>query len=619
MLSRLRAPGRWVLAPIVLLMAARLLLWVVLTESPSPMDEIQHVGYVDTLASELRPPVIGVDPVPDDMARLAKDSPTFAMRSRPVTADPTEPGWGPVGANYEGGQTPLGYAPFVPVWWVVDGADPAVGLLVTRLVAAVLALLPLPLLVAAGRRLFPGRDEVGLLAAAVYATFPATVTSTPIAAGEALLPAAAVVALVAVATVWDRRGDVRSAVHTGLAAAGVLLVKPAALGAVLVMLAVAFGLAVARTRGWRPLAAWTGVGAAATAVPLLPWFVWNWLAYGALSGAEENDALIGGAQFDVPFGWEAIRLHTRTALEGVFGIQRADAPWDPYELVVLAVLLAAVVGGATVAWRRGQRREAVTVPLLGVLLPAAFVGMLAIIFVVFDARSSVVGRHLLVAVPAASLAIAGGAVLALGRRWAVVALAVVGAVVLLPREAALTEAFVDRFYLDGAPADAGLVVQRDRATHVAPADTVRARADCPVRHVDVVLDQAEPFPVRTDAGTVLAPRVHDSVLRPTWARYAVDAPDGVVRLDPVGPTPELPTTAGGAPAVRAWCDGADPTATTFEAMHGPGHPVAIPHDVVEAATWTTRWALPGLLLAVAAATALGPGQLGSTSRRNLPV
>lgn len=622
MLSSLRPHARGVLLAIVAIAALRLLFWVVLTESPSPMDEIQHVGYVDTLATHGRPPVIGGDPVPDGMAALAKDSPTFAMRSRPVTDDPTEPGWGPVGANYEGGQTPLGYAPFVSLWWLVRSADPAIALFATRLLAAVLALLPIPLLVMAGRRLFPGRDDIGLLAAAVYVAFPATATSTPIAAGEAVLPAASIVALIAVSTVWDREADTRSALWTGLAAAGLLLVKPASLGAVLVLLAVAFGLAVTRATGWRPLARWTAVGAAATVAPLVPWGVWNWLAYGALSGAEANDALIGGAQFDVPFGWEAIRLHTRTALEGIFGIQRADAAWDPYELTVLAVLLATSVAGAIVAWRRGRRRDAVTVPLLALLLPGAFVGMLAIIFVVFDARSSVVGRHLLVAVPAVALAIAAGAVLALGRRWAVVVLAVVAAVVLLPREAELTERFVDRFYLDGAAQDAGLAVQRDRATRLGEVGEVEATADCPVRYVDVVLDTAEPFPVRTSAGTRLEPTVMTSVLRPTWARYAVDAGDGRVDLDVLGDTGEaVPVTASGDAAVRLWCDVDDPTDTTFAAMHDPGRPVSMSHDALEAVTWSLRWLLPALLLLVAAATALRPGrgQPDSRSRRNLPV
>ena len=588
----------WALVVLVALGLVRAGSWALLLEVPSPIDEVQHVAYVETLVTELRPPVIGHDVIPPSMARLAKQSPTFAMRARPVSDDPTEPGWGPVGQSYEGGQTPLGYAPFVPVWAVARHLSPALGLALMRLVAVLLAVLPILLLVRAGRRLFPDRPAVGHLAAAVYLAVPAAWAHTAIPAGDVLVPTVGVLALLAVVSVEDRAADRRSALHVGLAAAGMLLVKPTTLGMVpLVLLA---GLAVAaRHLGARRWWAWTGVAAVASIVPLLPWLAWNLVAYGSPSGAEANDAILGGAQFDIPFGGEALRVHTQSALGGLFGVPRADVAWETLNLRWLAVLLVATVAGTAVAVRRGRRDRAWRLPALALALPVTYAGMLVVIFVIFDGRSSVVGRHLLAALPLACLAIAAGAVIAAGRRVGSAALLVVAAVALWPREAQLTERFLATTYFDGAP-QAALVAQDDLAVGVRPVTELAVEVDCPVRYVDVVTDGAEVSGVSIDGGTLAGHTVHQSVVRPAWTRVEVATPRPRVTLQFDTPQPRLPVTASGEAAHRAWCEHADPRAATWAAMHDPLRPVDLPWGLVRTGVWTLRWGAPAAALALAA-------------------
>ncbi len=569
--------------------------WAILLEFPSPIDEIQHVAYIDTLTTEFRPPVIGHDHIPPSMTELAKQSPTFAMRSRPVPTDATHPGWGPVGQSYEGGQTPLGYAPFVPVWAVAQFLSPAWSLFALRLVAVVLAVLPLPLLVAAGRRVFPDRPEVGFLAAAVYLAVPASWVHGAIPAGDVLVPTAGLLALLALTTVVDRGADLRSAAHVGLATSGMLLVKPTTLGVVPLVLVAGLWLAWRRLP-WRRWARWVGVAATATILPLLPWVLWNILAYGSPSAADANDLILGGAQFDVPFGWEALRLHTQTAMEGLFGLARIDRAWDAVNLRWLALLAVVTVGGSAVAWYRGRRGEALILPGLAVTIPAAFAGMLVVIFVIFGGRSSVVGRHLLVALPMGCLAIAAGAVTMLGRRLGTALLLVVAAVGLLPVEAGLVERFLDVTYFEHAPGDAALAEQDDLARAVGPVDDIDVDADCPVRIVDVVTDGPAEFTVRAPDGTVLSPEAHSSILRPSWVRFELPRATPEVELSVVGTAPELPVTRDGSAAVRAWCDSDDPKATTYAAMHDPQRPVAMPWSVVRASIWALRWGLPALAL-----------------------
>lgn len=593
--------NRVLLGVLVVAGLVRVGVWVLVLEVPSPIDEVQHVAYVDSLVNELRPPVTGRDVIPEQMASLAKDSPTFTMRTRPVTEDPRDPGWGANGASYQGGQTPLGYAPYVPVWAVAQHLPPVWGLFSLRVVAALVAVLPLPLLVLAGRRLFPDRPAIGWAAAVTYLALPSVWGHSAIPAGDALVPTAGLLALLALTTVGSRQADRRSAILVGLATSGLLLVKPTTLGVAPLVALVGAGMALARLP-WRRWLGWAGTAATAAFVPLVPWFVWNWLAYGALSGSEANDAILGDWQFDVPFGWEALVLHTRSALGGLFGVSRGERPWDPTDLAWLALLLVTTVAGTVVAWRSHRRREALTLPALALTLPFAYLGMLVVIFVVFGGRSSVVGRHLVVAMPMVCLAIAAGAVLAAGRRWGPVLLLVVAASVLLPREALVLERFVDDWYLRDVP-DAVLAVQDDRAITTAAVDAVTVTASCPITHVDLVTDDAPLGVVETPTGALLATVEHDPILPATWVRVELPTPRREITLGLPG-DPTLPVTADGEAAHRLWCV---PTTTSPEAAawaaRRPLHPVPLSWDALRAWVWLLRWGLPAAALAAAAGLA----------------
>lgn len=599
--------SRVLLGVLVVAGLVRVGFWGLVLEVPSPIDEVQHVAYVDTLVNDFRPPVIGHDAIPEQMAALAKDSPTFTMRSRPVTEDPRDPGWGANGASYQGGQTPLGYAPYVPVWAVAQHLPPAWGLFALRVVAALVAVLPLPLLVLAGRRLFPDRPAIGWVAAATYLALPSVWVHAAIPAGDGLVPTAGLLALLALTTVPDRRADRRSAILVGLATSGLLLVKPTTLGVVPLVGLAGAGMALARLP-WRRWFGWAATAAAAAILPLVPWFVWNLLAYGALSGSEANDAILGDWQFDVPFGWEALVLHTRSALGGLFGVSRGERPWDPTDLTWLALLLVATVAGTVAAWRAHRRREALTLPALALTLPFAYLGMLVVIFVVFGGRSSVVGRHLVVAMPMVCLAIAAGAVLAVGRRWGPVLLLVVAATVLLPREALMLERFVDDWYLRDVP-DAVLVLQDDRATTTDTVDAVTVTASCPITHVDLVTDGAPVRVVETPTGALLETVEHDPVLPATWVRVELPAPGREITLDLPG-DPTLPVTTDGEAAHRVWCEPgtASPEAVAWAARR-PLHPVPLSWEALQGWLWLLRWGLPGMALVAAAGLAGSRGRL----------
>lgn len=67
--------GALLLVVLVVLGLLRAGVWAVLLEVPSPIDEIEHVAYVETLVTERQPPVVGHDSLRPGMAELGPRCP----------------------------------------------------------------------------------------------------------------------------------------------------------------------------------------------------------------------------------------------------------------------------------------------------------------------------------------------------------------------------------------------------------------------------------------------------------------------------------------------------------------------------------------------------------------
>lgn len=483
------ARRRLVLAAIIGVALVRSLFWVAVTEVPNPIDEIHHLGYIDSLASGGGIPIVGADHLPRDLLELMRESPTVGSRRLPL--DPGRPEeWGPTGYQYEGVQPPLYYLTMVPAYLAGDRWGVLGSLYAVRLASVLLALITIPLTWALAKRLFPDHPAVWMFSALFLAVLqgfnsnPASVSNDalllPLAAGSVLLFARS-------AASPTRRNAVGCGLLIGLA----MLTKLNAVALVPILAIAVLMLppeSEKRSLWWR-----IGWGSAAVAVAggvASLWFLWNLRAYGTLSGGSAAaERMLSVLQPVYPFNLKGVMAHLGQSQSGFWQFQRFS-PLGPgaYGTIFIAAALVAV-GGAVLLAARGRSDEGRRLGWLASCWPVAFLTMLAIVYLAYT--GTIVGRHTYLALAPIVVLIAGGIVLGFGRMGSIV-LAVVIALALWREQAELRRylrpVFLEHVFVEGVapvweqPLNAGWVLTAG----------VRVRSDCPAAALGLGLREAPP-------------------------------------------------------------------------------------------------------------------------------
>lgn len=604
-----------VLAVIVLVGAVRGLYWVAVLDVWRG-DEQQHHGYVTALAEGEGVPVVGEDLIPDQLAAIAKDSPTngrLSTQTRGVAGDPL---WAAAAQQYEGGQGPLYYALLAPAHRLAAGLTPLDRLFVLRALTLALALAAVPLTWLLARAVLPDRPEAWLAAPALLVTWQSWNAVFSGLTNDALAAPLGLAALVAVAWAWRRGPTLVLAAATGGLFGLALLAKASAV-TVAVPLAVGGVAALVRHRV-RPLRAlgWAGVASVTAAAPVLPWLAWQRRAYGGESAVDRFNAIIGPYIGRQTWGAEALDRYLGDLTRGLFNYEEHRVAFDRYSVVLLAVLAVAAVAGVTAAALRRRGDTAFAVAWLATALPLGFATYVAVVHLVLDGYGTVVGRYVAPAVAAAAVVLAAGAVLALGRRGGLAAVAVVAAVS-LTLEIDLDREYVETIYLRGLPVEgAAPAIVQDRGAGFTPAATVAVAAPCPATAVGFAFRGATPdtVEVRTREATVRSGRFADEpLLGDIWmAYYAVDPPAEAFEVAITAPSlvvaagdlnPRLtPATGVRDPVARVYCADDDPRGARFAQTHGPQHP-DLPLGFVEG--WPLAWAVAGWAAVVLALLSAG--------------
>ena len=93
---------------------AKGLYWSVTYQAWTPVDEAQHVAYVESLARGHGIPTVGRDLVPDDVLASVKSVPTSEYRASALRATNDDPRWASTRQQYE--------AVHGPTYYALDGA-----------------------------------------------------------------------------------------------------------------------------------------------------------------------------------------------------------------------------------------------------------------------------------------------------------------------------------------------------------------------------------------------------------------------------------------------------------------------------------------------------------------
>lgn len=602
------ARRRLVLAAIIGVALARSLFWVAVTEVPNPIDEIHHLGYIDSLASGKGIPIVGVDHLPRDILELMRESPTFGSRRLPL--DPGRPEqWGPTGYQYEAVQPPLYYLTMVPAYLAGRGWGVLGSLYAVRIASVLLALATIPLTWALASRLFPDHPSVWMFAALLPAVMqgfnsnPASVSNDalllPLAAGSVL-----VFARSAASPTW------RNAVWCGLMIGLAMLVKLNAV-ALVPILGIAV-LALPPKSGNRSLWRRIGWGSAAVAVAggvASLWFLWNLSAYGTLSGSSSAaEEMLSALQPTYPFNLKGVWSHLGQSQSGFWQFQRFSplGPGDYGKIFIAAALLA--LGGTVLLAARGRSDEGRRLWWLASCWPVAFLAMLAIVYLAYT--GTIVGRHTYLALAPLVVLISGGIVLGFGRLGSIV-LAVVIALALWREQSELRRylnaAFLEHVSVEGVapvweqPLNAGWV----------PTSGVRVRSDCQAVAIGLGLREAPPEQVTAVTATG------------SQALELLDQGEGISIYSPERPLPRefaitfpVPLEMGAAPGRSGRVQFAEEGATQIPMSHiqcrrpdweqvrfsqrfDPLHIGGITYG--RAQGWAGAWAAGGILFALAVA------------------
>jgi hypothetical protein len=603
-------PGRrWVLPLLFGAALVRSLFWVAVTEVPNPIDEIHHLGYIDSLATGNGVPIVGVDYLPRDVLELMRQSPTFGSRRHPL--DPGRPEqWGASAYQYEGVQPPLYYLTMVPVYlagsqWGVLGS-----LYSVRVATVLLALTTVPLTWLLARRLFPDRPQVWTFSTLLVVLLQGFNSNLASVTNDAL-----VVPLAVAATLAFARSAVqptwRNAAWCGLLVGLAMLTKLNAV-ALVPILGVAI-LVLPRREADRSLWWRIGWGSAAVAVAGLvasTWFLWNLSAYGTVGGGgKAAEEMLAALQPTYPLNLEGASIHLGQSQSGFWQFQRYS-PYGPgdYGKYFVAAGLLALVGTVAAAVRR-RKDEARRLAWLATCWPLAFLTMLAIVYVAYT--GTIVGRHTYLALVPLLIFTAAGNLLGFGSRLGAVVLATVIALAMWREQTELRRymhpVYLEHVYEQGVTP----VWEQPYSYGWVPATGVEVRSECPVVAVGLgVLGKApEELAATTPAGPrtleLLGEREGISIYpleRPFPERFSITFPAGLqVGAAPGGPGRVRFADPGATqtPMAQIQCRRPDWEQVRFSQRFNPLHLDAITYG--RAQGWTRAWAVGGILLALGVA------------------
>lgn len=606
--ARPQAPAapRWhlaVLALLVLLGAARGLYWTAMIEVWRG-DEAQHYSYVQQLATGGGLPVLGVDRISDDAALLYRLSPTndYFASDYPVDGDAAI--WGASGSQYEAGQGPTYYALLALPYRLAGGLAPADRLLVLRVVSLLLLLTALPLTWLLARAIVPSRPAAWLLAPALLLTWQGYNVGGSGLSNDALVTPLAAAGLCAAAWAYRRGPTMALAAAAGGCTGLAVLTKPSAVVLAFPLVALTLGAAVRhRPRPPRALA-WAAVAAVAAALPVAPWLWWQTRTYAPSSATDEFNAILGPIIGRFSWSRDTLVHYLRDAERNLFNHGDFRPDWEPYSLFLLACVALAALAGAAVAVRRRRPDEAFGLVVLVAAFPVGFATMVAVVLVLLDGYGTVAGRYLNPAWPGAAVVIAGGALLALGRRAGVVAVALVAAVT-LSLEVEHNRSYAQGYYVRHLPV-AGLApaVVQDQGGAFLPDITARVAAPCPAELVTLAFRGGPPasVEVRSAETTTAAPQVAADLLAGAVTMAYYQVPPGMASFEVRAVAPEVAVSradrdprlalagAEGDPVLRVYCPTPDPIGVRFAQMQHPLHPDLSYGAVL---VWSQAWAVAG--------------------------
>ena len=235
------------------------------------------------------------------------------------------------------------------------------------------------------------------------------------------------------------------------------------------------------------------VTGAATGVVLLPWVAWNMATYGSPTAASASSAITGQMMAQTGLSAGVLGDHVRLANMGFWDSALfSHFAGPPYERVFVAAVIVALVAGLGVAAARRDRPALVSLAWVGTALPLAFVGMEAIVFGLFDGVGHPEGRHLYTALVPVSVLIAAAAVVALGPRWGVVAVAGVIALAFVAEQGEVRDYVRSTYAAGRLGTDLAPVVDQPLNEGFVSAGVIRVDPPCPVRAVGLVVDGPPP-------------------------------------------------------------------------------------------------------------------------------
>jgi hypothetical protein len=602
---------------------ARGVVWAALTPVFSPIDEIAHFGYVESLAQGHGIPTIGRNLIGSDILRAAKASPTSVFRGQPFRATNTDPDWGPTRQQYEGTSGPLYYGLMVVPYWLGHPFGVWGSVLAVRLATVLLALVTVPMTWALARRLFPRQPRVWLVAPALVVATDSMlfgwVTNDSL---SVVLGLASILALLRALDDQPARGWVAGAgALLGLAVVG--KTTTAVVAPVLLVVAVVWW------RQARPpaarLARTAATYAGAAFIVYVPWLAWNLVQYHSPSSWAAEDKAIGYTM-GRPITLANLARDLGDVRLGLMASQLLRAAgYDAFWLVLLIVL---AVAAAIVSWRRRAWDDLTGIVLAAFALPAGLVVEEVMNLTFTQGTLQPAGRHMLVLVPVALTGLAGALGVLATRRWVLVAAGVV-VTVALALEVRAGADLVDRAYL-ASSYQSGLAPVVDQGwsdrTIVVPA--VEVHPTCPVEgfwlgfagppppQLDVgVGDQVQP--VDATAASTDQPLYGSPSADTAWYRlpqalaepFDIELPAGVsLQASDTDRTPALALPGSdGDPVARLYCREPSARSTAFRPAYAPNHPSGLDLDRLRALA-AVELALAAAATAVAAVVAARGGR-----------
>ena len=614
--GRPRVPRLHVIILLILVAAGlvRGLFWASTIEVFGPVDELQHYDYVHSVATRLRPPVVGRDKISQDALALAKVTSTSRVRGAPFRPDPEDPGW--AGADsYEGVQPPLYYVLAAVPYRLVQGSGGVTSVYVLRAFTVLVALAAIPVAYLLGRALFPRRPRIWLLAPAVLVASEGFVANSATVGNDCLVIVLGGLSLLPVARAHATGLTVRGALATGLFVGLALLTKLTAIVLVPLVGIALLTVLIRQRASWRDAFVRIAAVVAPTVVMFLPWLAWNFVTYGATSAASEVERITGPLQPTVPLSFAGLQYHLATATAGYWDSQIGFGPGS----LVAAELFVITIVAATVAVARAVHRRdtrlALAVTWVASAFPVAFVGMLAIIYLTFDGTGGMVGRHLYPSLVATALALVAGCIVAAGPRVGTVIVAAV-VLVALTNEMRDIDRYVDRTYSGDAIPGMAPAVDQSWGDHLEPSPRAVFSPPCETSLFALSLNTDAPaeLPVALADGAVVRAHLREvqfqrldlgialySLPQATSQLFEVPVPPGIAVSSSREDRDQRLRFAdrGGDPVARIYCPASDARSLRFRQIWEPEHFPWLSRDAVR--WWPRCWALLGVAFVVAAA------------------